>query len=79
MKDVLTKTKISWHGWHGFRGGLATNLHELGIEDIVIAAILRHSDVSVTRKAYIQSSGVDPRSLEAMRKFSGALAELPIQ
>jgi len=54
-------------------------LHELGIEDIVIAAILRHSDVSVTRKAYIQSTGVDPRSLEAMQKFSGALAELTVQ
>ena len=79
MKEVLEKAKVKWHGWHGFRRGLATNLHELGIEDITIAAILRHSDVSVTRKAYIKNSGVDPRSLEAMRKFSGALAELPVQ
>jgi len=77
MKDVLTKAKIAWHGWHGFRRGLATNLHEPGIEDIVIAAILRHSDVDVTRKAYIKSSSLDPQSIAAMQRFSSALAELP--
>jgi len=43
---------VSWHGWHAFRRGLATNLHQLGVVDIVIQAILRHSDVAVTRESY---------------------------
>jgi integrase len=43
-----------WHGWHAFRSGLATNLNELGVPDLVIQTILRHSDVEVTRKHYIK-------------------------
>jgi integrase len=45
---------LEWHGWHSFRRGLATNLYELGVKDIVVQAILRHSDVNVTRKNYIK-------------------------
>jgi integrase len=30
---VLRKAGISWHGWHAFRRGLATNLHRLGVQD----------------------------------------------
>jgi integrase len=44
-----------WHGWHAFRRGLATNLHDLGVDDKTIQRILRHSDVSVTQKAYIKT------------------------
>lgn len=40
----------SWHGWHAFRRGLATNLHTLGVDDKTIQAILRHSNVSLTIK-----------------------------
>src|SRR5437879_8785039 len=29
----------SWHGWHAFRRGLATNLHTLGVDDKTIQAI----------------------------------------
>ncbi|HET7349182.1 MAG TPA: tyrosine-type recombinase/integrase [Acidobacteriaceae bacterium] len=66
IKPALTKAGITWHGWHAFRRGLATNLHRLGVADIVIQAILRHSDVAVTRDAYIDRDAVDPRSLAAM-------------
>lgn len=48
--------EVSWHGWHAFRRGLATNLHHLGVVDIVIQAILRHSDVAVTRESYIKET-----------------------
>jgi integrase len=27
MKDVLKRAGISWHGWHGFRRGLVSNLN----------------------------------------------------
>jgi hypothetical protein len=29
MKDVPKRAGISWHGWHGFRRGLALNLNRL--------------------------------------------------
>jgi hypothetical protein len=37
------------------------------VSDIVIQAILRHSDVAVTREAYIKRDAVDRRSLAAMK------------
>lgn len=43
-----------WHGWHGFRRGLASNLYDLGVDDLTIQRILRHSDVETTRKSYIK-------------------------
>jgi integrase len=45
----------SWHGWHSFRRGLATNLHTLGVDDKTIQAILRHSNVALTINVYIKS------------------------
>jgi hypothetical protein len=40
---------------------------------IVIQAILRHSDVSVTRQACIKNDAVDPRSLAAMEALESAV------
>jgi integrase len=45
---------VEWHGWHGFRRGLASNLYDLGVDDLTIQRILRHSDVETTRKSYIK-------------------------
>lgn len=64
---TLRVNNLQWYGWHAFRRGLATNLHELGIVDIVIQAILRHSTVDVTRQAYIKRNAVDAQSLAAMK------------
>ena len=33
-----------------FVGGLSTNLYVLGIQDMVIQAILRHANIAVTRR-----------------------------
>jgi len=55
LKAKLAERGIAWHGWHAFRRGLATNLHDLGVDDKTIQAILRHSDVSVTQRLYIKS------------------------
>jgi integrase len=70
---TLKIARIQWHGWHAFRRGLATNLHELGVQDIVIQAILRHSDVAVTRESYIKRDGADPRSVAAMKALENEL------
>ena len=68
MKDVLAKSGIDWKGWHGFRRGLASNLNELGIDDSVIQAILRHSNVATTQKHYIKTA--TPQAEAAMRRLS---------
>jgi integrase len=73
IRPTLKTKKLHWYGLHAFRRGLATNLHELGVADIVIQAILRHSDVSVTRQAYIKNDGVDSRSLAAMERLELAI------
>lgn len=49
------KTLPKWHGWHAFRRGLATNLHQLGIADKDIQAILRHSNIGITMNIYVKS------------------------
>ena len=60
-----------WHGWHAFRRGLAINLHDLGIDDKTIQAILRHSSVSVAQKCYIKT--LPPQSVAAMNRLESVL------
>jgi len=71
MLPVLHKAGIRWHGWHAFRRGLATNLHRLGVQDKVVQAILRHSNVAVTQACYIKT--VDADSIAAMKMLEAAL------
>jgi len=74
MKHVLTRAGIKWVGWHAFRRGLGSNLNRLGIDDSVIQAILRHSDVNVTQTYYIKTTR--PESVAAMKQFSAELSEV---
>jgi integrase len=46
---------LTWKGFHAFRRGLATTLHQLGVPDKEIQGILRHSNVAVTQASYIKS------------------------
>jgi integrase len=71
MKDVLRRAGVSWHGWHGFRRGLASNLNRLGVDDSVIQRILRHSTVATTQNHYIKTAS--PDAIAAMKQFSEAL------
>jgi integrase len=52
IADVLKGKGITWHGWHAFRRGLATNFSELDVPDHVIQKILRHGQIRVTQKNY---------------------------
>jgi integrase len=73
ITPALSGQSVRWHGWHAFRRGLATNLHQLGVADIVIQGILRHSDVAVTRESYIMRNGVDIQSQAAMQALETQL------
>jgi integrase len=65
IKPVLKANGLKWKGWHAYRRGLATNLHELGVPDIVIQAILRHEDIRTTQRSYIKTV---PRVVTAAMK-----------
>lgn len=79
IKDLLESGKVKqevyvrWVGYHGFRRGLATNLLSLGVEPIIVAAILRHSDVRTTLEHYnIQQ---DSKKQEAMQRLESKVRE----
>lgn len=70
IKPALRKAGLQWYGWHAYRRGLASNVKELGIDDLVIQQILRHGDVSTTRKSYIKVRNVKVE--DAMRQLGQA-------
>jgi len=74
VEPILDNANISWRGFHAFRRGLATNLHALGVQDIDIQQILRHSDVAVTRASYIKELPETARV--TMGVFGAAWAKL---
>jgi len=67
IRPALKGSGVEWQGWHALRRGLATNLHELGVPDKIIQAVLRHSNVAVTQRCYIKAR--DPETLRGMRKL----------
>lgn len=75
IKPALLKSELEWKGFHGFRRGLATNLLELGVNPVVIARILRHSDVTVTLAHYAKSR--DAESKTAMSKLEESIRNRP--
>lgn len=72
IKPVLKANGLKWKAWYAYRSGLATNLHELGIPDKVIQAILRHEDVKTTQKSYIKT--VPGMVTEAMKRLEAKIA-----
>jgi integrase len=70
---ALAGSGLEWHGWHACRRGLATNLKQLGVDDLVIQRILRHSSVSVTQSCYIKARDVAVD--DAMAKLENRIRE----
>ena len=54
--------------------GLASNLKELGVDDLVIQRMLRHGDVGTTRKSYIKVRNMKVE--DAMRQLTQAFEAL---
>jgi|SRR5580700_1249231 integrase len=75
VKPMLDRAGVKWEGFHSFRRGLATNLHALGVQDIDIQQILRHSSVDVTQDCYIK--GVSATAKTNMDRIETAWAQLP--
>jgi integrase len=73
VAQACKKVGLKWKGWHAFRRGLASNLFELGCDDVVVQRILRHARVTVTRDHYIKVR--DPRVEDAMSRLSSAVTK----
>src|SRR5437899_10347914 len=74
IRPALVGTHLPWFGWHAFRRGLASNLYELGAQDIVVQRILRHSKPHVTRERYIKV--FDRTVLDAVDKVQARIEAL---
>jgi integrase len=72
---LVTKAGVQWHGWHAFRRGLATNLHQLRVADKTIQRILRHANVGVTQACYIKTA--DSEVASAMQRLERFLEYAP--
>jgi hypothetical protein len=67
----LKKKGMKWNGWHAFRRGLATNLHEMGVPTKVIQRVCRHADEATTKKHYIHAT--EPGVRSGMRKLEASI------
>ena len=73
IRPALNDAKIPWCGWHGFRRGLATNLHTLGVPDTDVQRLLRHANVRVTQDSYIKvETGVKKAAMNKLQKALSA-------
>lgn len=65
-----------WCGWHAARRGLGSNLYRMGIPEMVIQRILRHSNVSTTATYYIKTAAGDVRgAMEKLQDTIGGLGD----
>ncbi len=74
MLPALQAKGIKWPGWHAFRRGLATQLHDSGVDDKTIQHALRHSDIRTTQGIYIKR--VDKRVTDAANQWGRKLGKL---
>ncbi len=68
IKTALNGSGVEWYGWHALRRGFATRLHEAGVQDRIIQALMRHSSLSVTMKHYVKAT--PEANFEAIRKLN---------
>jgi integrase len=68
IKSALKGSGVEWHGWHALRRGFATRLHEAGVQDKIIQALMRHSSLSVTMKHYVKAT--PKANVEAMQRLN---------
>ncbi|HLX83822.1 MAG TPA: tyrosine-type recombinase/integrase [Terriglobales bacterium] len=73
-RSIIPKIGDRWHGWQGWRRGLATTLFDLGVDPEVASKILRHADSAVTRRHYIVLES-RKQGRVAMRKLESLVAQ----
>jgi integrase len=71
IRRELQKAGLPWFRFHAFRRGVATNLHDAGVNDLTIQRVLRHSDPSTTRRSYIKR--LPQQATDAMAKMQAQI------
>jgi integrase len=71
IRRELKEAGIPWLRFHAFRRGVATNLHDAGVNDLTIQRVLRHSDPSTTRRSYIKR--LPQQATDAMSKMQAQI------
>ena len=74
VRPAVEAIRLEWHGWHGFRRGIASNWYELGANEKVVQRILRHAKPHVTKERYIKA--FDPAVLAATKRLETTLDTL---
>jgi integrase len=54
INPAFKRAGVAWRGYHAFRRGVATALHEAGVSDLTIQRICRHSSLVTTQQSYIK-------------------------
>lgn len=67
IKPQLAASGVKWYGWHAFRRGFATRLHEEGVQDKIIQSLMRHSSLSVTMGYYVKA--LPAANIKAIQKL----------
>jgi integrase len=73
IKPALAGAAVTWRGFHAARRGLGSNLYRLGVQELVIQRILRHSNISTTQGFYIKTVAEDVR--DAMGQLEKSLSD----
>ena len=74
VRPAIRTIGVTWHGWHAFRRGIASNLFSMGVNEKIVQRILRQSKAHVTKERYIEA--FDPDVIAAMRKMEETIYEL---
>jgi integrase len=66
------ESRPDWRGWHSLRRFVASGLHDLGVDDLTVQKIMRHSSLTVTQRCYIKT--LPEQSVSAMAKLENRLS-----
>jgi integrase len=73
-REIMPLVGKRWHGWYGWRRGLATILLDLGVDPEIASKILRHADSVVPRRHYIMLES-RKQGRKAMRKLESLVTK----
>jgi len=73
VRPAVEAIRLEWHGWHGFRRGIASNLYELGANE-KSAAHSASCKAARHQRSYIKA--FDPAVLAATKRLETTLDTL---
>jgi hypothetical protein len=69
-----SESRPDWRGWHSLRRFVAPGLHDLGVDDLTVQKIMRHSSLTVTQRCHIKT--LPEQTVSAMAKLENKLSTM---